>query len=142
MATAVCVDASVVLRLVTAPDDARTGSLWEDWEREGPRLLAPLLLRYECASVLYRYGRQGHLSAEARDAAMDAVLALPVVVVADPGLHGLALAAAARYGLPAAYDAHYVALAERESAPLCTADVRLAQQLRDQGVNWVLVPGE
>ena len=142
MAASVCVDASVVLRLVTRPDDHHTQALWDEWERDAAHLLSPLLLRYECASVLHRYCRQGHLSAQACDAALDVVLALPLVTVVDPDLHRLAMAAAARYDLPAAYDAHYVALAERESAQLCTADLRLARQLRDHGVDWVRVPGE
>ncbi|MFA6110471.1 MAG: type II toxin-antitoxin system VapC family toxin [Candidatus Latescibacterota bacterium] len=75
-------------------------------------------------------------------ATLDAALALPVTYAADASLHRLALEAARQYDLPAAYDAHYVALAERESTELCTADIRLAQHLRDHGVDWVRVSGE
>ena len=142
MVASVCVDASVALRLITAPVQDPAHALWDEWERDSARLLAPLLLQYECTSVLYRYRRQVHLSVEACEAALGVILALPLITAADPGLHGLAMAAAARYDLPAAYDAHYVALAERESAQLCTADLRLARRLRDHGVEWVRVPGE
>lgn len=142
MGASVCVDASVVLPLMTAPPGNPAHALWDEWELNSTRLLAPLLLRYECASVLYRYRRQGHLSAEACDAALGGILALPVITVVDPHLHQSAMAVAARYDLPAAYDAHYVALAERESAQFCTADLRLARRLRECGAEWVLVPGE
>lgn len=142
MRATISVDASLVIRLVTFPDDQDTATLWADWARVGARLIAPLLLRYECTSVLYRYQRHDRLSAETVQAAFDAALALPVTYAADAALHRLALEAAGRYDLPAAYDAHYVALAERESAELCTADLRLARHLRDRRVAWVRVPGE
>jgi predicted nucleic acid-binding protein len=127
---------------VAFPDDLSTAALWADWERAGVRLVAPLLLRYAWASVLCRYQRHERLSPDTVRAALDAALALPVAYASDAALHRLALQAASRYDLPAAYDAHYVALAERESAQLCTADARLARHLRGHGVDWVRVPGE
>ena len=46
-----------------------------------------------------------------------------------PGIHERALTLAAIYGLPAIYDAHYVALTERLGCPLWTADRTLVNTL-------------
>jgi predicted nucleic acid-binding protein len=56
-------------------------------------------------------------------------LALPVTLQAPAGLSQQALAVAAAHGLPAAYDAHYVALAQRLGCDLWTDDQRLVRQL-------------
>jgi predicted nucleic acid-binding protein len=41
-----------------------------------------------------------------------------------------------RFGLPAAYDAHYLALAEREQCELWTADVRFLRAINGK-LPWV-----
>ena len=44
---------------------------------------------------------------------------------------------AARYGLPAAYDAHYLALAEWMDIELWTADMKLINTLKPYKLGWV-----
>ena len=61
----ICVDASLVIRLVADPTDARITVLWETWARDGQMVLAPTLLFYEVANALHRYQRAGHLTAAA-----------------------------------------------------------------------------
>jgi len=56
---------------------------------------------------------------------------LPIELHGDEALHQRALELAARFTLPAAYDAHYLALAERFRAPLWTTDRRLAKAVGD-----------
>ena len=51
----VCVDASVVVALVTAERFSRVAlTLWQEWITQSLQPTAPLLLRYEVASALYR----------------------------------------------------------------------------------------
>jgi predicted nucleic acid-binding protein len=73
-------------------------------------------------NVLYRYQRQGWMKEETVEAALRAALELPIELVNDPTLHLRARALAYQLRLPAAYDAHYLALAERLDASLWTID--------------------
>lgn len=73
--------------------------------------------------------------------AIRAALSLPIRLISDEGDHAAALAFAARFSLPAAYDAHYLALADRLSAQFWTTDRRLANSVRS-ALPWVhLVEG-
>jgi predicted nucleic acid-binding protein len=60
----------------------------------------------------------------------DDFLRLGIIARSPDGLHRLALELACRYELPAAYDAHYVALAELLDCALWTDDRRLVTQIR------------
>ncbi len=76
------------------------------------------------------------LSAGAVDLALQAALALPLRLYGEAHLHARALALAARLDLPAAYDAHYLALAEWLGGELWTADGRLARAV-GASLPWV-----
>lgn len=126
----ICVDASIVVRTVLDPEWQQIQRLWETWEQEEERIVAPTLLLYEVTNALYQYQKMGLLSASATALALRAALALPIQLHGDTALHGQALAVAGRLGLSASYDAHYLALAERLGAELWTADRKLARKLR------------
>ena len=68
--------------------------------------------------------------------ALQAALSLPLHLHQDAGLHRRALDLAERFDLPAAYDGHYLALAERLDAEFWTADRRLAQAVQEE-MPWV-----
>jgi predicted nucleic acid-binding protein len=76
--------------------------------------------------------------AEAREA-LDRFLAMPVEVSLPGILDREALELTITYGLPSAYDAYYVALAESLGCDLWTADRRLfdAVQGKLPFVRWV-----
>jgi predicted nucleic acid-binding protein len=133
----ICLDAGLVIRRVAFPDDHRTQEIWENWRGQNRLLVAPGLLYYEVANVLYRYQRQGWLRAETVDAALSAALALPIEIVTNADLHHLALKLAGRYNLPAAYDAHYLAVTERAEAEFWTTDARLAKVLQPHESTWL-----
>jgi len=137
----ICLDAGLVIRRVFFPDDSSTSQAWETWENQGCHCAAPTLLPYEVTNVLHRYAQQGLLSQDTALVALMAALALPVELVGDPALHQRALELDHRYLLPAAYDAHYLALAERLGCPLWTANARLVSALRSQGVGWLRLVG-
>lgn len=130
MISPLCVDASVVVRLlVDTPESERVQGLWEAWQSSGRTLVAPTLLHYEVANALYRYEKAGELTEEEVQQALDTVLGLPVRLTGDNSLHVEAVLLARRAGLTATYDAHYLALAERLGAEFWTADRKLVERV-------------
>jgi predicted nucleic acid-binding protein len=126
----ICVDANLVLRLIADPADEPIQHLWEHWDSEGRSLAAPTLLYYEVANALYRYQHLGYLSASAVQLSFRAALALPLELHGEPDLHWRALSLADKFSLRAAYDAHYLALAELLEGEFWTADGRLARTVQ------------
>ena len=100
-------------------------------------MVAPTLLMYEITSVLYRMQRLAVLNAAAAAAALRAAAALPVRMLHDAAMHREAFDVALRFGLGAAYDAHYLAVAEREGTALWTADARLVRGIGERGAHLV-----
>ena len=133
----VVVDANLVIRRVLFPEDRVIQQLWEGWHRESMHILAPSLLSYEVTNVLHRYLRLGWFSSEAIELSLIAAMALPIKLFGDAPLHLHAFVLAQRYGLPAAYDAHYLALAVRLGVELFTSDVRLVNALQPFGLDWL-----
>ncbi len=121
MARQVVIDASVALRLVL--DESREA---EHIIRHD-ELSAPALFVAETANGLASQVRFAGLKLEHAIASLDDCLELPIEFVADAELAAEALALANELDLTA-YDAAYVALAERLEAPLVTADRRLAER--------------
>jgi len=132
----VCVDANLVIRLIADPNDEAVLRLWERWDAEGRQVAAPALLFYEVTNALYRYQKMGLMGPSSVRLALQAALSLPLHLHQDAGLHRRALDLAERFSLPAAYDAHYLALAERLDAEFWTADRRLAQAVQEE-MPWV-----
>ncbi len=122
----VCVDANLVVRMVTSRTYGRpVYDLWRQWRQTGYRPAAPTLMFYEVSNALRRYVAQGTLPPQDADESLEA--ALGIRLFGDPDLHRRALSLAEQLALPAAYDAHYLALAERLNAEFWTADRRLVR---------------
>lgn len=139
--SAVCVDANLLVRLVVDPTEQAVGQLWARWRAEQRQFVAPTFLYYEVTNALYRYQRAGTFSASAVRLMLQAALTVPFQLHGDPALHVSALALAERFSLPATYDAHYLALAERLGVELWTGDRRLASAVRPV-LSWVHLLGE
>jgi predicted nucleic acid-binding protein len=133
----ICVDANVVVKLVAAHEDTAVQDMWEKWSAAGCQVIAPALLFYEVTNALYRSMQHGVISAVAARDALQAALSLPIQLHSEPGLHARALAVAQRFGLPATYDAHYVALAEQAGAELLTTDQRLVNRCQQDWIKLV-----
>jgi predicted nucleic acid-binding protein len=131
-----CVDANLVIRLVADPADESIRLLWERWGSEGRQLAAPTLLYYEVTNALYRYQKLGFMGAASVQLAFKAAQALPLQLYGEAELHWRALDLANRLSLPAAYDAHYLALAELLEGEFWTADGRLARTVQ-ASLPWV-----
>lgn len=132
----VCLDASFLLRLLLGDEGGKADTLWETWHREERRLVAPTPLYYEITNALHRYAVQGDLLPAEAQALLDLALRLDIELVGDGELHRRALQLADTFTLPAAYDAHYLALAERLGAELWTADARLSRAVWNR-LPWV-----
>ncbi len=130
---AVCVDASLVLQLFLGPDDVQAWELWDEWTTKDVRIHAPGLLGYEVTNALHRCQRAGMFSPSARDIVLEAVFDLPIEFEDTSGpFHRRALAVAVELGLPATYDAHYLALARTLDVELWTNDSRLHRAVGDR----------
>jgi predicted nucleic acid-binding protein len=131
------VDASVAIKwFIDEPDSDRAVTLLRD------PIAAPDLLAPECANVLWKKVARGELQTDEAEAI---ALALEG---ADIALHStrphLASATTIACALGrAAYDCFYLALAEKLQQPLITADMRLVNAVRAQGVGrfaYLVVP--
>lgn len=133
----IVVDASFLLRLLI--DGAETDaaeSLWRTWRHERRPVLAPSLLFYEITNVLHRYLRHGHLEAPEARGLVAIAEAFRIERIDDSNLHERALTLASELDLPAAYDVHYLALAEQRQAELWTSDRKLVRATRHR-FPWV-----
>ena len=95
-----------------------------------PSIVAPSLLYYEVSNALHRLAVAGQLRPEQPEQALADALSLNIRLYSDAELHQRALRLARQLTLPATYDAHYWALAERLGAEFWTSDQRLVQAVQ------------
>ena len=135
--TAICVDASFIIRLVTQPPETSTYfSLWEQWLASDAEIIAPSLLHYEVSNGLYKYVVANTTTPEESAQIFQAALALPIVLYQDNALSQRAHSLAHELGLPATYDAHYLALSKQLNSDFWTCDRRLFNAVRSR-LSWV-----
>lgn len=121
----VCVDANIVVKLLIPSIYPDMKDQWITWAKQGITFIAPPLLRYEAVSAFYQMNRQGSIESVTAAAAIKNLTLLPIELVIEDDLHRRAYEIAERFRIRAAYDAHYVALAQHLNAELWTADKRL-----------------
>ena len=126
--TACVVDASFVVGLLQ-PGRPEIVDLWQAWMDDGSRVHAPTLLLFEVTNALYRIGRAMKASPMVLTASLEELDQLDLELTADIPLARRAGELAWGLDLPAAYDAHYLALAERLGATLWTCDEKLARRV-------------
>ncbi len=128
----ICIDASFVIRLVISGTSVPSFSnLWTQWELQGYSKIAPTLFYYEVTNAFHRYVISGLLTLEEATEAWEYILNLEILLHGNASLHRRALSLAKNLALPAAYDAHYLALAEQLSADFYTADSRLFNTVKN-----------
>jgi predicted nucleic acid-binding protein len=131
----ICIDPGPVIQLTAFPRNNAIRTLWDRWEREERRILAPNLLFYDIANILSSYVRNGVLSASTVKAILQAARSLPVHLVDDQEIQFRSLELAERLNLPVGCDPHYLALAEKLDKELWTYDRRLAVAVNQPGVS-------
>jgi predicted nucleic acid-binding protein len=142
MNSLVCVDACLALKLVLGEDDSpRVIALWRRWIDENITVTAPPLLAYEVTSVLRTKVYRRLITAEAGEEAFRVIHAQGIYYLSPENLHIRAWELAKRLDRPAAYDAHYLALAEILGCEFWTADQRLYNTSGDT-LPWVRYLGE
>jgi predicted nucleic acid-binding protein len=116
-----------MLALVLREPHAETvRGLLDQWEAEGTELHAPLLARYEIANALTRNRAHGRISGEDTDEALAIIDALNVFFDLKPD-SARAIEIALELERHSAYDAAYLALAERLDGEVWTLDGPLAR---------------
>lgn len=146
--TALVVDTSIAVKwVIDEPDSPKAKQLLADWLGHGMTPLAPMLYVYEVSDVIRQQMRKHAITIdEARDA-LKALIESGPALVAPPDvmtasvLSTRALEFTHQLNLPAAYDAHYLALAEREGCAYWTADERLWNAVK-AALPWVRWLGE
>ena len=113
------------------------------WLRQGVTLVAPVWWVVECVSGIRMSLHAKRITMEQANTAIDDLFLLEVETQPlDISLCKAALEWATRLQQSRAYDAFYLALAERLQAEFWTADRRLANGAQQLGVKWVRWIGE
>lgn len=135
----VVVDTSLALKWVLDESDTpKAQALLTEWNGKAVNIFAPSLLVYELTNALYKKVRRGEIDQASVLEAMKAMTLVGISYEFSPNfaISTQAVKFATRLGLPATYDAHYLALAERKGCELWTADTRLWNTIRGK-LSWV-----
>lgn len=134
----VVVDANITLKWVLNEVDSKTATtLLAEWQKRRIIVLVPALLTYEVTNILYREVRAGRITSDtARDGINMILRTVSLDFSRSSALNLRAMALAHHFDLPASYDTHYLALAERQGCPFWTADTRLWRAVKGE-MDWV-----
>lgn len=142
MTSSVCLDSGIVLKFVLPEADSQQAKmLWQSIIASQQRPVAPFLFPFEITSTLRKRAYRGDINEHYSLAALRQILALEIKLLTFDNMHELAWRIASRFNRPAAYDAHYLALAEHLNCEFWTADKRLYNAISDQ-LSWVRWLGE
>lgn len=136
----VVVDASLAVKwLVSEIHSDKAYALARSWASQGMHPVAPYLMPVEVANALHRRVVRIEVTAEAAIRLLESLLASGIDLREPPRLHSRALELANQLRQDAAYDAHYLALAETLGCDLWTADERFYRAAASQygQVRWL-----
>lgn len=141
-AAEVVVDASLALKwVVEEPYSGEARSLLAAWGNHRRKLLAPALFLYEVANALAKRIQRREFTLEQAKERLRFFLESGPLLQQIFAVHPRALELMERFGLPTAYDAHYIALAESRRCECWTADERLWNTVKKE-LPWVRWIGE
>jgi len=138
------IDANIVIpKLIPTLQTPLALKLWEKFQSEHISLHAPRLWIYEFTSTVQKYLAAGQISEPENEKAVKTAFGMDIGFVEDSvELSISATKWATRLKQLVAYDGFYLAVAEQLDAPFWTADKRLANNVRQLGVNWVYWMGD
>lgn len=99
------------------------------------QIAAPTLLRYELIAVTRKWVYRELTTSERAASALDILLSYPIELHFDEMLVRRGYELASKYNRPTAYDAQYLAVAERLVCDFWTADERLYNSIKDRVSN-------
>ena len=141
-AAEVVVDASLALKWVVAePYSNEARSILTEWRNRRRKLLAPALFLYEVANALAKRIQRHEFTLEQAKERLRFFVESGPLLQQISAIHPRALELMERFGLPTAYDAHYLALAEFQRCECWTADERLWNTVKKE-LGWVRWIGE
>ena len=125
MSGSVVVDASLAIKwLVEEEDSDRAHTMLQSWVAQDITRVSPYLMPFEVANALHRRVLRGELNVSQSALLLSRLLDSSLELHHLPSLHVRALELATQLRQGAAYDAHYLALAESLDCELWTADQR------------------
>jgi predicted nucleic acid-binding protein len=136
----ICLDSSIVIKVIIEEQfsDKAMASVQAAVTRD-ELLVAPTLLSIEVTNVLRQRMRRSPVVTE--DETLELLRryeSIHLEIHNPPGLHRQALLLATHYGLPATYDAHYLALASMLGCPFWTDDRKLLRMVgAADGYHWI-----
>ncbi len=138
------IDANLAIALILPLAYSEAVAGWmNQWQESGDDLFAPVLWEYEVVSALRKTVAGGAITSEDAAAGVGRLFGLGVqIVTPDPERHLRALWWAEKLNQTVAYDAQYLATAERLGAEFWTADRRLVNSVQPLGIPWVHWTGE
>lgn len=128
----ICADSSVVAKLLFPQEhqsDIAQRLFTDQMARHEP-VIAPLLIRDEITNVVLKKVRFERFPSAQIDTVLNAFLSLPIAFRSPDSLFHAAVRIAAEYGLPAIYDAEYIALAQITGCEFWTADLELIKKVQ------------
>ena len=136
----VVVDASLAVKWLVEEDDSdKAHAALQSWVAQDITRIAPHLMPFEVANALHRRVLRGELNVSDSIRMIARLLASRLELHQPPDLHVRALQLASQLKQGAAYDAHYLALAESFGCELWTADERFyrAASPSIDNVHWI-----
>jgi len=135
----VVVDASLALKWVISEQDTdKAEHLLNRWVNAGTKISVPALFVYEITNIIYRKTVTRELILDEALLVLTKMFSMGVSV--DFSSHEYistqAMMQAHRFSLPAAYDAHYLALSMNKDCEFWTADKRLWNAVKGK-LTWV-----
>ena len=137
---AVVVDASVAVKwLVEEEGSDKAHAALQSWVSQDITRMAPYLMPFEVANALHRRVVRGEIRVGDSTRMITRLLASRLELHQTPDLHVRALELASRLNQKAAYDAHYLALAEEFGCELWTADRKFYREASPsvQNLRWI-----
>lgn len=122
----VCIDTNLWIYALIGPSSPVTQKL-DDLIIANRLVAAPSCIHEEFCHAVRKYALGGRIPGERAMAAASTFLNLPMSLVDDNELHMAALSMSLEIPGLSAYDAHFVAVAQRAGAELWTADKQLAR---------------
>ena len=134
----VVVDANIAIKWVLIETDSEIAkALLAEWKKKEMIVYVPTLLSYEVTNILFREVRAGRITTETAEDGINMIhRVVSPVYSRNAALNLRAMAMAKHFDLSAAYDSHYLALAEHKECILWTADKRMWRAVKDQ-LDWV-----